>query len=95
MRSLPLTPGQHRQDMSSGGFSAHARALIMSTTSESYLQRANENAKAAAETNLVNVRERCLRAEAAWRTMAERLVDTEEKKKLDAQEKAQRGDSWS
>lgn len=67
----------------------------MSTTSEFYLQRANENAKAAAETNLVNVRERCLRAEAAWRTMAERLVDTEAKKKLDALEKAQRAENWS
>src|SRR5260370_865157 len=95
MRSLPLTAGKRRQDIRSGGFSAHARALIMSTTSESYLQRAEENAKAAAETNLVNVRERCLRAEAAWRTMAERLVDTEEKKKTDALEKAQRADNWS
>jgi hypothetical protein len=67
----------------------------MSTTSDFYLQRANENAQAAAETNLVNVRERCLRAEAAWRTMAERLLITEQQKKLDALEKAQRADSWS
>ena len=67
----------------------------MSTTAESYLQRANENAKAARETTLVNVRERCLRAESAWRTMAERLLETEEKKKSDAQEKAQRTESWS
>lgn len=90
-----MTPGQHRQGMSPEGFYAHARTLIMSTTSEFYLQRANENAKAAGETNLVNVRERCLRAEAAWRTMAERLIDTEEKKKTDALEKAQRADNWS
>lgn len=67
----------------------------MSTTSDFYLQRANENARAAQETNLVNVRERCLRAEAAWRTMAERLLVTEEQKKKDALEKAQRVDSWS
>lgn len=53
----------------------------MSTTSDFYLQRANENAQAAQETNLVNVRERCLRAEAAWRTMAERLLVTEQQKK--------------
>lgn len=67
----------------------------MSTTSDFYLQRANENARAAQETNLVNVRERCLRAEAAWRTMAERLLVTEQQKKQDALEKAQRVDSWS
>lgn len=65
----------------------------MSTTSDFYLQRANENAKAAAETTLVNVRERCLRAEAAWRIMAERLLETEQKKKRDASEKAQMTES--
>jgi len=67
----------------------------MSTTSDFYLQRANENAQAAQETGLVNVRERCLRAEAAWRTMAERLLISEQQKKTDALEKAQRADSWS
>lgn len=67
----------------------------MSTTSDLYLLRADENAQAAQETNLVNVRERCLRAEAAWRTMADRLLITEQQKKADALEKAQRADSWS
>ena len=67
----------------------------MSTTSDVYLLRADENARAAQETNLVNVRERCLRAEAAWRTMAERLLVTEQQKKADALEKAQRADIWS
>ncbi|HEY1124854.1 MAG TPA: hypothetical protein VGE65_04420 [Sphingobium sp.] len=67
----------------------------MSATSDFYLLRANENAKAAAETNLVNVRERCLRAESAWRTMADRLIETEKKKKDDALEKAQRAETCS
>ena len=66
----------------------------MSVTADFYLQRADENARAAQETNLVNVRERCLRAEAAWRVMAERLIETEKKKKLDALEKAQRTVEW-
>lgn len=67
----------------------------MSTTSDFYLLRADENAQAARETNLVNVRERCLRAESAWRTMADRLLFSEQQKKADALEKAQRVDSWS
>jgi hypothetical protein len=67
----------------------------MSVTADFYLQRADENALAARETNLVNVRERCLRAEAAWRTMAERLIEVEKKKKADALEKMQRAEDWS
>lgn len=44
---------------------------------ETYLERA-EDARAQAETaTLANVRERCLRAEAAWREMAARVQRTE------------------
>lgn len=62
----------------------------MSATVDFYLTRAAESAQAAQDTDLVNVRERCLRAEAAWRAIAERLIRIEEKKKRDAQEKAER-----
>lgn len=58
-----------------------------------YLARADENAQAARNTNLTNVRERCLRAEAAWRAMADRLTRIEEHKKKDALDKAQQADA--
>ncbi len=45
----------------------------MSATSDFYLARAEESARDAASTTLANVRERALRSEAAWRSMAERL----------------------
>ena len=45
----------------------------MSTTSDFYLARAEESARDAASTTLTNVRERAVRSEAAWRSMAERL----------------------
>ena len=60
----------------------------MSATVDFYLTRATESAQAAKDTNLVNVRERCLRAEAAWRTMAERMLKVEHKKRQDALAKA-------
>jgi hypothetical protein len=60
----------------------------MSATVDFYLTRADESAKAASETQLSNVRERCLRSEAAWRVMAERLMRTEAKKQQDAIDKA-------
>lgn len=60
----------------------------MSATVDFYLTRAEESAKAASDTKLSNVRERCLRSEAAWRTMAERLMRTEAKKQQDAADKA-------
>jgi hypothetical protein len=44
----------------------------MASTSDFYLAQAEQNAQAAAATDLPNVRERCLRAEAAWRDMASR-----------------------
>jgi len=46
----------------------------MSSNADHYFALAEENARAAAATDLPNVKERCLRAEAAWREMAERLV---------------------
>lgn len=49
----------------------------MSATSEFYLTRAADCAREAGEAKLANVRERCLRAEAAWRQMAERLIHSE------------------
>lgn len=49
----------------------------MSATSDFYLARASENAHDAQQTELANVRERCLRSEAAWRAMAERVLQNE------------------
>lgn len=61
----------------------------MSVTSDFYLSRAAECAREAGETRLDNVRDRCLRSEAAWRTMAERVLRSEiSKSKLEA-DKAQ------
>lgn len=45
----------------------------MSATSDFYIARAEESARDAASTTLGNVRDRALRSEAAWRSMAERL----------------------
>ena len=42
-----------------------------------YLERADECAKQAAESTLPNVRERCLRAEQSWRSMADLEARTE------------------
>ena len=49
----------------------------MSNTSDFYLIQADKCAADAAETSLSQVRDRNLRAEQAWRTMAERLIQTE------------------
>lgn len=49
----------------------------MSTTSDLYLARAEDAARQAAETTLANVKESCLRSEAAWRSMADRAVRAE------------------
>lgn len=45
----------------------------MSATADFYISRADQSARDARTTDLPNVRERCLRAEAAWRAMADRL----------------------
>lgn len=64
----------------------------MSVTSDFYLARAAQSAREAQETNLVNVRERCLRAEAAWQAMADRLLKSEAEKRKLAGEKASQKD---
>ena len=53
----------------------------MSVTSDFYLARAEECARAASSTNLVNVSERYLRSEAAWREMAARILVAETSKR--------------
>ncbi|MGE4431203.1 MAG: hypothetical protein AB7E05_10740 [Sphingobium sp.] len=60
----------------------------MSATSDFYLVRADICAREARETPLANVRERSLRAEAAWRSMAQRLLKSEIRKSEQAAEKA-------
>ncbi len=62
----------------------------MSATADFYLARAAESALAAEKAPLLNVRERCLRSEAAWRAMAARQSHIEERKERDAVEKAHR-----
>ena len=47
------------------------------TDRETFLSRANEAREQAATAMLQNVRDRCLRSEAAWREMAERAERTE------------------
>ncbi|MEJ7926902.1 hypothetical protein WG908_09065 [Sphingobium sp. AN641] len=60
----------------------------MSATSDFYLARASDSARDAAATDLANVRDRCLRSEAAWRAMAERLMRGEVERERVAAEKA-------
>ncbi len=50
----------------------------MSATSDFYLTQAEKCASDAAATTLTQVRDRNLRAEAAWRSMAEKILLTEE-----------------
>ena len=50
----------------------------MSTTSDFYLAQADKCAGDAAATSLTQVRDRNLRAEAAWRSMAEKILLTEQ-----------------
>jgi len=62
----------------------------MSETSKFYLERADQSARDAASTNLSNVRDRCLRSEAAWRLMAERLERTETTRRQAMADRAER-----
>lgn len=62
----------------------------MSATSDFYLARAAESARDAQAACLPNVRERCLRSEAAWRAMADRLLKSEGARERQAAEKAAR-----
>jgi hypothetical protein len=65
----------------------------MSVTSEFYLARAAECAREAEATVLANVRERCLRSQDAWLTMANRLRKGETLRDEAAAEKALRNDT--
>lgn len=49
----------------------------MSQTLDLYLARADEAATEARQATLNNVRDRCLRSEAAWRDMADRQTRIE------------------
>jgi hypothetical protein len=49
----------------------------MSQTLDLYLARADEAATEARQATLDNVRDRCLRSEAAWRDMADRQTRIE------------------
>lgn len=49
----------------------------MSVISDFYLARVDQCEREANETNLISVRERCLRAKAAWQAMADRVQMTE------------------
>lgn len=60
----------------------------MSATTDFYLTRADQSAEDARMTDLPNVREWCLRAEAAWRAMADRLLRSETLRERQAAEKA-------
>lgn len=58
----------------------------MSAASDFYLVRAEACATEAGDATLANVRERCLRAEAAWRGMAEQLLHSERLRTVRADE---------
>lgn len=59
----------------------------MSFSSNFYLAQAEQSALAAEQALLPNVRERCLRAEAAWRIMADRTARLDENRRKHAAEK--------
>jgi hypothetical protein len=58
------------------------------TDREVYLRRADEARAEAEAATLENVRERCLRAEAAWMTMAARVERTEKMRAIQLAAKA-------
>lgn len=62
----------------------------MSVSSDFYLARADECAREADSAVLDNVRDRCRRSEAAWRSMADRLIRSDAMRETLANEKAQR-----
>ncbi|GLT02515.1 hypothetical protein GCM10007897_39280 [Sphingobium jiangsuense] len=62
----------------------------MSATSDFYIARAAQSGREAQETDLVNVRERCLRAQAAWQILANRVLKSEADRRTQAAEKAAR-----
>ncbi len=62
----------------------------MSVQKEFYLARAADARRDAEAATLENVRERCLRAEAAWKDMADRAAKTERLRTKTEAEKAVR-----
>ena len=64
----------------------------MSTTSEYYLSRADENRRDAESATLDNVRDRCRRSEAVWRIMADRVERGEAMRDTLAAEKSLRAE---
>ncbi len=60
----------------------------MSIQHEFYLARAAEAKRDAEAATLANVRDRCLRSEAAWRSMAERAERTEKMRAKSEADKA-------
>jgi hypothetical protein len=54
----------------------------MSMSLEFYIARADDSAKEALAATLDNVRDRALRSEAAWRSMAERQLRVESERKV-------------
>ncbi|WP_336987193.1 hypothetical protein [Altererythrobacter aquiaggeris] len=62
----------------------------MSQTYEFYEARAEEAAEEARKAPLQNVKERALRSEAAWRSMAERVLRTAEERKIADEARAER-----
>jgi hypothetical protein len=66
------------------------REHFMSLTSDFYLTRAAECGSAADASNLDNVKERYLRSQAAWLTMANRTLKGEAMRDEAASEKARR-----
>ncbi len=64
----------------------------MSATSDFYLARAADSARDAENATLDNVRDRCRRAEAAWRSMAGRIAQNEAMRDLTAAEKTPAAD---
>jgi hypothetical protein len=60
----------------------------MSIQHEFYLARASEAKRDAEAATLANVRDRCLRSEAAWRSMADRAERTEKMRAKSEADKA-------
>lgn len=63
----------------------------MSATSDFYLARVEQCTREADETKLTNVRDRCLRAAAAWQGMADRVMKGEADRLQQAMDKLARG----
>jgi len=60
----------------------------VSATSDFYLARVAQCDREAGETDLTNVRDRCLRAKAIWQAMADRVLKAEVDRKQQVADKA-------